>query len=228
VEYLTQLLGEISPEISQFVENIGRYTRGEHLIQDVEESKILKISATQSPPPISASVTTLEGIAITHAAPSKHVSAQNNGRTQKQQSKSRVPPPKSKLMTTVVPSDPSEIRTSTGGSIDRELVASRLSSESVSGEREKADKPVDKKLTPKKGKATKVCGCYGTLHKPLTNCLYCGRISCVEEGYDYCPFCGFMVEDIRDGKEYVYLLGHLWINFARKSGHILSYRSLPF
>lgn len=47
----------------------------------------------------------------------------------------------------------------------------------------------------KKGKAKKVCGCYGNKHKPLTNCLHCGRISCEAEGYDYCPFCHILIED---------------------------------
>lgn len=47
----------------------------------------------------------------------------------------------------------------------------------------------------KKGKAKKVCGCFGTKHKPLTNCLHCGRISCEAEGYDFCPFCHILIED---------------------------------
>eukprot|EP00986_Skeletonema_menzelii_P017228 scaffold18376_cov160-Skeletonema_menzelii.AAC.10 len=47
----------------------------------------------------------------------------------------------------------------------------------------------------KKGKAKKICGCFGTKHKPLTNCLHCGRISCQAEGYDFCPFCHILIED---------------------------------
>jgi hypothetical protein len=49
---------------------------------------------------------------------------------------------------------------------------------------------------PQKGKAKVVCGCFGTVHKPLTNCLHCGRIICVREGYGYCPFCSNLVEKI--------------------------------
>lgn len=52
---------------------------------------------------------------------------------------------------------------------------------------------------PPKGVASRVCGCYGTVHKPLTNCLYCGRISCADEGYDFCAFCGFLVSPSADG-----------------------------
>ena len=40
-----------------------------------------------------------------------------------------------------------------------------------------------------KGKPETVCGCFGTFHKPLTNCLYCGRIACVNEGHGFCPYC---------------------------------------
>ncbi len=49
----------------------------------------------------------------------------------------------------------------------------------------------------KKGKAKIICGCFGTKHKPLTNCLHCGRISCEVEGYDFCPHCHILIEDFR-------------------------------
>jgi Putative zinc finger motif, C2HC5-type len=51
---------------------------------------------------------------------------------------------------------------------------------------------------PSQGKASIECGCFGSLHQALTNCLHCGRISCAKEGYDYCPFCGFLVEEVID------------------------------
>jgi len=56
--------------------------------------------------------------------------------------------------------------------------------------------PPPKKSHPPRGKASVVCGCFGTVHKPLANCLYCGRISCEREGYDFCPFCGLLVEPV--------------------------------
>ena len=52
------------------------------------------------------------------------------------------------------------------------------------------------KSHPQKGKPLHVCGCFGTVHKPLTNCLYCGRISCHKEGFDFCAFCGLLVEKV--------------------------------
>lgn len=60
-----------------------------------------------------------------------------------------------------------------------------------------ATKPPPPPPSPKKGKAKIICGCFGTIHKPLTNCLHCGRISCEKEGYDYCPFCSFLIEKVK-------------------------------
>jgi uncharacterized Zn finger protein (UPF0148 family) len=66
-------------------------------------------------------------------------------------------------------------------------------------------KPNKTPSLPLKGKAKIICGCYGTINKPLTNCLNCGRIICEKEGYGYCPHCGYLIEEIRipkgDGDE---------------------------
>jgi len=52
-------------------------------------------------------------------------------------------------------------------------------------------------MKPQKGEPkNKACGCYGNVHKPLTNCLHCGRISCEVEGInEYCHFCGNLIQD---------------------------------
>jgi hypothetical protein len=57
-----------------------------------------------------------------------------------------------------------------------------------------------------RGKAKYECGCFGNQHNALTNCLICGRISCEKEGYDFCPFCGYLVEEVKpiDGDTYVF------------------------
>ena len=55
---------------------------------------------------------------------------------------------------------------------------------------------------PQKGKpVNKICRCFGNKHKPLTNCLHCGRISCEVEGYDYCHFCGYLIQDFSSATE---------------------------
>jgi hypothetical protein len=60
---------------------------------------------------------------------------------------------------------------------------------------------------PQRGKPNVVCGCFGNVHKPLANCLYCGRISCEREGYSYCAFCGNLVEPA-SGPRYVGACGN--------------------
>jgi hypothetical protein len=52
-----------------------------------------------------------------------------------------------------------------------------------------------------KGTATAVCGCFGTMHKALTNCLFCGRVACNEEGYTFCPFCGYQLGPVQPPDE---------------------------
>lgn len=174
---------------------MGRYRRGESLVHNQEgaESETSEKSKTPSSASTSAPATSVDAVANPHPKTSKEVSiaAQNRGRSQKQNT-SRVPPPKSKRTPAVAPPE--------NPSRKDEAPASSSTVEAPNHEGEPEDKPI-RKSQPKKGKASRVCGCYGTFHKPLTNCLYCGRISCVEEGYDYCPFCGYMVEDVRDGKE---------------------------
>lgn len=64
-----------------------------------------------------------------------------------------------------------------------------------------------KPAPPPRGKAKFDCGCFGTLHGALTNCLYCGRIACEREGYGFCPFCGYLVEEVKSsggGDPYVW------------------------
>lgn len=34
------------------------------------------------------------------------------------------------------------------------------------------------------------CGCFGTEHSVINNCLTCGRIICAREGERPCPYCG--------------------------------------
>ena len=82
--------------------------------------------------------------------------------------------------------------------------AAEAASEATRNTKEKRKEDTPK--FPQRGKAIVVCGCFGTVHKPLTNCLHCGRIACENEGYSYCGFCGYLIEKAavagrnRDGK----------------------------
>ncbi len=56
-------------------------------------------------------------------------------------------------------------------------------------------KEVKPSIAPlQKGTAKYVCGCFGYVHKPIANCLVCGRIACEQEGLDFCPHCGYKIE----------------------------------
>jgi activating signal cointegrator 1 len=73
---------------------------------------------------------------------------------------------------------------------------SKSDQKSINRVKEKLQQQQQEEL-PLLGKAKVVCGCFGTMHKALNNCLHCGRISCEREGYDYCPFCSYMVYEHR-------------------------------
>mmetsp|Transcript_60485 Transcript_60485/g.91216 ORF Transcript_60485/g.91216 Transcript_60485/m.91216 type:complete len:284 (-) Transcript_60485:789-1640(-) len=172
LEYLLQLLGEATQEVTDFVDNVGRY-------QDDEPLKITgsEIEAEREDSKPKAQET------LTKPTPTKKqpkYDAQQASKTRKQ-NKSRVPPPQRKDQASKqseqtkqhepnIPSQPTKPK-------ERTVIKSR----------------------PPKGKPKIICGCFGSKHKPLTNCLYCGRISCVQEGYDFCGFCGYSVEAVRDG-----------------------------
>ena len=93
--------------------------------------------------------------------------------------------PKSKVAATNRPSDQLESQAATTNRNDDDNPA------------QQSLLPENKAAPPPKGKAKFDCGCFGTLHKALGNCLYCGRITCEREGYGFCPFCGYLVEEVK-------------------------------
>lgn len=193
-DYLSQLLGRNDEEVQKFVEDVCRFQRGEALsdptgdaAQDdakpaakpsVERTYEAKVKAQKADRPTKEPAHTVFGHSIARksssAAPAKKAAthpAQSAGKpnaSSNAQPKQTVAPP----------------------IVSKPLVVSKEDSVTT-----KSPPP---KSRPPKGKASVVCGCYGSLHKPLTNCLYCGRISCEREGYDFCPFCGVLVEQVTD------------------------------
>jgi Putative zinc finger motif, C2HC5-type len=202
---LSQLLGGNSAELDQFVENVCRHQKGEPLVVVGEE--------TQSTSHQDQETSNAKNAAVSDSIPqqkpqnSKASAALESRRNkQNQGKKSRVPPPKSSTSNNSRKSPPPSSRTvgnSTGKQISKQQSNSSTTNPTVaaesppaSGQQPPSDRVVQKSH-PKRGKAKKVCGCFGTKHNPLTNCLYCGRISCELEGYDFCAFCGYMVEEIK-------------------------------
>jgi hypothetical protein len=181
-------LGDATPEILEFVDNVGRYERGEPLTLTKQENDQEK-QREESKPPAKPKEPETAATITKKQPPSSKKNALQARRNNQKQNTSRVPPPKQKNNLTLLSSqsvqNPKQKKADVKQSNPVPPVA-------------EAPRPVEKSR-PSRGKAKTVCGCFGTKHKALTNCLYCGRISCTEEGYDYCAFCGLMVEDPKDG-----------------------------
>jgi hypothetical protein len=181
VDYLSQLLGRTDEKLQSFVQDVGRFHQGEPLIaiEDVEDDVKL--------PPTLPERTYNDG--KTKASFDERNEATGNN-SLKQSNKMppipKVPAPKAASMPPTS-SDSTAVKSSTSKTAPTRKKAPPVT----------APPP---KSHPSKGTASVVCGCFGSLHKPLTNCLYCGRISCEREGYDYCAFCGLLVEQVSGEK----------------------------
>mmetsp|Transcript_24207 Transcript_24207/g.57261 ORF Transcript_24207/g.57261 Transcript_24207/m.57261 type:complete len:330 (+) Transcript_24207:72-1061(+) len=211
-EYLQQLLGlsSESDELNSFVEDMGRYHRGEKLSHNEagdgdDHDKADGSSNTKLPAHRQSESQKSSSLSISH---NNTNNKNNKSRNQKQQ-KSRVPPPARKKSpprsavpspsTEPVPSkSPSQSPASTKVTPSENTSAfTSLSSSQTAAAAAAATKTVAKSR-PKKGQRKNPgCGCFGTKHEPLTNCLLCGRISCVIESYDYCPFCSYLLEEVK-------------------------------
>jgi len=186
LEYLSQLLGDDrQSEITKFVDNVGRFNRGESI--EIDGATHATEEETQQGQ---------EPMAKQPAAEPEPVMPKTNTKKQKavQNRKSRVPPPK-KQSAAVSGGVGASAKPSANDGNSTDAAKSPPSKTVV--EKQTAKQPI-KKSRPAKGRATKVCGCFGIQHKALTNCLYCGRIACVVEGYDFCAFCGYMIEEIKE------------------------------
>jgi len=208
-DYLQQLLGlsSESDELKSFVEDMGRYHRGEKLSHNEagdgdDHDKADGSSNTKLPAHRQSESQKSSSLSISH---NNTNNKNNKSRNQKQQ-KSRVPPPVRKKSppraavlspsTEPVPSKSSSQSSATTKVTpsDNKSTFTSLSSSQTTA----ATTKTVAKSRPKKGqRKNPVCGCFGTKHEPLTNCLLCGRISCVVESYDYCPFCSYWLEEIK-------------------------------
>ena len=174
-------MGDESPAILEFVDNVGLCQQGEPL---TIQPKAKPLPDSKPPPKIKAppAPTAPTKQPVTKQQPASKQKDTLQARRNEKPGKSRVPPPKEKK------NPPPIIQPAS------KAVASAPKPQPVMVEK----KPVQK-TRPTRGKATLVCGCFGAIHASLTNCLLCGRISCTKEGYGFCAFCGFMVEEVKDG-----------------------------
>ena len=66
------------------------------------------------------------------------------------------------------------------------------------------------------------CGCFGTEHPAINNCMNCGRVICKAEGERPCPYCGtpvFSDETLEDPERMQYLINQFELN-AQKTGWV--------
>lgn len=180
-EYIVQLLG-VSQEVTKFIEMVSRYKKGEPVGE--KESKNASIEKNE-----------LEQNELLKAP--KYAAATASRRNCKQQNQEEKPKihPSKKTNTKKCPPQSNPSSRPRCNVLQNQKRSSNIAVTQQSQHKELRVR----KSHPSRGKAKIVCGCFGTKHKPLTNCLYCGRISCAAEGYDYCPFCGLMVETVIDG-----------------------------
>ena len=223
LEYLSALLGLDGAAVGDFVDDIWRFQRREELvnISVIEENSeagnstvdTTQVDATSKPAATSARKEREEKKVEQELAALKLEDSTNPRREQKQKSKADTAVDTVDKRTRLNDAREQKQQQKEKKADDRANEAAgrsagKSAAEAVSEptrnikETRKADVP---KL-PQKGKASVVCGCFGTVHKPLTNCLHCGRIACETEGYGFCGFCGYLIEKVavaghnRDGK----------------------------
>ncbi|KAL3939889.1 MAG: hypothetical protein SGBAC_005463 [Bacillariaceae sp.] len=192
-EYLSQLLGSETPETEEFVANVGRYQRGEEVLYKLEkegeekEDEAAKVPSRQQ----GSSAAATKGT-ISNANKNKQNALQARKNQKQQGKKGKVPPPSKKAISA---SQSSSHGQSTAMATS---AAAETTAQSAAASAPAAAPPVviQKPKPPQRGKAEFICGCMGNRDKPLANCLYCGRIVCEREGYGYCPYCGFLIEEM--------------------------------
>lgn len=180
MDYLSQLLGRNDEKFQSFAQDVGRFHQGEPLIsiQDVEDD--VKLPAV------------LPERTYDATKPKASSDRQKNEALfpLKQTSEMASLP---KVVVEKPPSKDASMPSTSSTAVTAPTLNETTMPPPV------VISPPPPKSHPLKGTASVVCGCFGSVHKPLTNCLYCGRISCEKEGYDYCPFCGLLVEKVSGG-----------------------------
>ena len=213
-EYLSALLGLDDGAVSEFVQDMGRFKRGEKLVNisivDEENSSVIASADAPRPPACSLKDSAaptrkqdedkIQGKMASMALedepkPQKQQQQKNQGgksidkRAKLNEKRIRRQEQK-KNLTNVKAHEAAHAQESDDKNAAKALAQSKSTKSARESKRNEAPNP------PQRGTASKSCGCFGTVHKPLTNCLHCGRIACETEGYDYCGFCGYLIEKV--------------------------------
>jgi Putative zinc finger motif, C2HC5-type len=188
LDYLVQLLGsDRHDRLVDFVDNVERFQRGDPVVSLADEQ------AAQAPP--LAAVPTKKPALVTLTSKKAPAPPRPSNKSVASAA-SALPPTKKEIQAAANPSPPFTADAASPATATATATTTRPSNRN----KKKAVELQEQNQKPKRppqGKASSTeCGCFGSLHKALTNCLHCGRISCEREGYDYCPFCGYLVEEV--------------------------------
>jgi len=200
-DYLSQLLGSEDDGIQDFVKDIGRFQRGEPILAKAENDEDHRSPPIANAAEVETKPTSSAGKVTTAQDKKSAATNQQQKAIIKDETATTIRAKESQLAplnygkTNVVPPLPQKTKTSATTKTEEATAQPAATVLSVK----------KKHGLPPKGEAKRNCGCFGTLHKPLTNCLYCGRIACEDEGYQFCPFCGYLVEEVKpsEGNRYV-------------------------
>mmetsp|Transcript_23048 Transcript_23048/g.26296 ORF Transcript_23048/g.26296 Transcript_23048/m.26296 type:complete len:323 (-) Transcript_23048:154-1122(-) len=200
-DYLSQLLGSDNDDVQTFVNDVGKYKGGESLVainnsidsgeekkEEEEKIPIMYRTHTTKKRNNKAKQATTEGKKSNGA--SRKNKLNNTPKVIKNKETKPAVSAKSVTMNMETKAQSKTIK------ILKDPPPSKPKNTCIAIPTTKKKEEIEKISKPMKGQASYICGCFGTVHKALTNCLNCGRISCIKEGYDYCPFCGFLVDKI--------------------------------
>jgi uncharacterized Zn finger protein (UPF0148 family) len=212
-DYLTDFMGDgQTKQVMAFVRNVMKFQRGEALDVPTTTTAAAAAAAAHEGSSDSVKIPLQESVKKASSdVPSKNTTKSANltkkqrptATVQKEAWKSSKPskPLKSKEAHRKQKPKPKSASTVTPTTAGLEKATAKLSIDapkfdpSPKQPQTKSIKPSPPPLPPI-GKAKVICGCYGTINKALTNCLFCGRIICEKEGYGYCPHCGHLVQEV--------------------------------
>ena len=210
-ESLSALLGLDGEAVSDFVQDMSRFQRGEKLVNmsmiDEEGSKATAVTLPSFAglPEGSGAPTRKQDEDKTHEKMTS-MKLEDEPKSQKQNQSQKIKGGKSidkraklnekgmqkqqkkEKLANVTATEAVHAQESDDKNAAKALGSSKSPKSARESKRNETPKP------PQRGTASKVCGCFGTVHKPLTNCLHCGRIACETEGHDCCGFCGCLIE----------------------------------
>jgi len=197
LDYVAQLLGTKDDQIKLFVQDIGRFQNGQPIEGIVDIGSEGGTATEQSPTPAPTQQKTTPKPAAGAASKAKQQPASQNN--QSKNSKANTSKAVASSETTKNASNNSKKQVPGKNQKTKDSHKQPPPPETATIVPEAPAPPPKPRGLPPKGQATRQCGCFGTLHRPLTNCLFCGRISCEEEGYQFCPFpsCGYLLEEVK-------------------------------